>query len=205
MKTRRGFIGALAVGLLVALPGSGGAQTTYKIGMSIPVTGADADSSDAMVKGAQMAIDEINQKGGVAGHKLELWVLDSATPAAGQYDPAQAATNYRKFIADGGVVGAIGTMMSGGGVGIGDGTTTIGGGVAPPPPAGGAATIPPTTPAAAAAAAMTVMMPTASPEAVTAAKPAGARIDAPVAAEKTVTGPAGPIAAILRSPHSDLS
>jgi branched-chain amino acid transport system substrate-binding protein len=118
MKTRRGFIGALAVGLLVALPGSGGAQTTYKIGMSIPVTGADADSSDAMVKGAQMAIDEINQKGGVAGHKLELWVLDSATPAAGQYDPAQAATNYRKFIADGGVVGAIGTMMSGEGKAI---------------------------------------------------------------------------------------
>jgi branched-chain amino acid transport system substrate-binding protein len=120
---RRGVIGTLAVllavGLLVVLPGSGGAQTkTYKIGMSIPVTGADADSSDAMVKGAQMAIDEINQKGGAAGNKLELWVLDSATPAAGQYDPAQAATNYRKYIADGAVVGAIGTMMSGEGKAI---------------------------------------------------------------------------------------
>jgi branched-chain amino acid transport system substrate-binding protein len=120
---RRGVIGALAVllavGLLVVLPGGGGAQTkTLKIGMSIPVTGADADSSDAMVKGAQMAVDEINQKGGVAGHNLELWVLDSATPAAGQYDPAQAATNYRKYIADGAVVGAIGTMMSGEGKAI---------------------------------------------------------------------------------------
>jgi hypothetical protein len=70
MLTRRGFIGALslllAVGLLMALPGGGLAQMmkSYKIGMSLPVTGADADSSDAMVKGAQMAIEEVNQKAG---------------------------------------------------------------------------------------------------------------------------------------------
>jgi branched-chain amino acid transport system substrate-binding protein len=120
---RRGVVGALAVllalGLLVALPGGGEAQKqTLKIGMSLPVTGADADSSDAMVKGAQMAIEEINAKGGAAGHKLELWVLDSATPAAGQYDPAQAATNYRKFVADVAVVAAVGTMMSGEGKAI---------------------------------------------------------------------------------------
>jgi branched-chain amino acid transport system substrate-binding protein len=120
---RRGVVGALAVllalGLLVALPGGGEAQKqTLKIGMSLPVTGADADSADAMVKGAQMAIEEINAKGGAAGHKLELWVLDSATPAAGQYDPAQAATNYRKFVADVAVVAAVGTMMSGEGKAI---------------------------------------------------------------------------------------
>jgi branched-chain amino acid transport system substrate-binding protein len=123
MMTRRGFVGALAVllavGLLVVLPGGGVAQMkTYKIGMSLPVTGADADSSDAMVKGAQMAIEEVNQKAGATGPKFDLWVLDSATPAAGQYDPAQAATNYRKYIADGGVVAAIGTMMSGEGKAI---------------------------------------------------------------------------------------
>jgi branched-chain amino acid transport system substrate-binding protein len=122
--TRRGFVGALAVllavGLLAGAPGGGWAQMkkTLKIGMSIPVTGADADSADAMIKGAQMAIDEVNAKGGAGGHKLELWVLDSATPAAGQYDPAQAATNYRKFIADGDVVAAVGTMMSGEGKAI---------------------------------------------------------------------------------------
>lgn len=120
---RRGFVGALALllaaGLLVALPGGGEAQKqTLKIGMSLPVTGADADSSDAMVKGAQMAIEEINAKGGAAGHKLELWVLDSATPAAGQYDPAQAATNYRKYVADVATVAAVGTMMSGEGKAI---------------------------------------------------------------------------------------
>jgi branched-chain amino acid transport system substrate-binding protein len=109
----------LTVGLLGMLAGGVGAQPkVLKIGMSIPVTGADADSSDAMIKGAQMAIEEINQKAGAGGYRFELVVYDSATPAAGQYDPAQAATNYRKFIADPTVVAAVGTMMSGEGKAI---------------------------------------------------------------------------------------
>src|SRR5262245_51572872 len=120
---RRAFIGALAVllavGLLVVLPGGGLAQQKVaKIGLSFPLTGADADSADSIVKGAQMAIDEINQKGGVAGYKLEGVVFDSATPAAGQYDPAQAATNVRKFVADAAVVAAVGPQMSGEGKAI---------------------------------------------------------------------------------------
>jgi branched-chain amino acid transport system substrate-binding protein len=118
MMIRRGFIGALAlllaVGLLVVLPGGGLAQQKVaKIGLSLPLTGADADGADAILKGAQMAIAEVNGKGGAAGYKLEAVVYDSATPAAGQYDPAQAATNYKKFIADSMVVAAVGPVMSG--------------------------------------------------------------------------------------------
>jgi len=112
---------ALLFGLGVALGSAGGGAAqpkVLKIGMSLPVTGADADSSDAMVKGAQMAVEEVNQKGGAGGYRFELVVYDSATPAAGQYDPAQAATNYRKFIADPAVVAAVGTMMSGEGKAI---------------------------------------------------------------------------------------
>ena len=68
---RRGVIGALAVllavGLLVVLPGGGSAQQkVVKIGLSLPITGADADGADVILKGAQMAIAEINEKGGVA-------------------------------------------------------------------------------------------------------------------------------------------
>ena len=65
--------------------------------------------------------------------------------------------------------------------------------------------MPPTMPATAAPPAITVTTPTARPVAAAAANPAGARIDAPVEAENTVTAPAGPKAAILRSPHSTLS
>jgi hypothetical protein len=77
-----------------------------------------ADGADAILKGAQMAIAEINAKGGAAGYKLEALVFDSATPAAGQYDPAQAATNYKKFIADSLVLAAVGPNMSGEGKAI---------------------------------------------------------------------------------------
>jgi branched-chain amino acid transport system substrate-binding protein len=65
-----------------------------------------------------MAIDEINQNGGVAGYKLEAMTLDSGTQTAGQYDPAQAVMNYRKFIADKLVIAAVGPVMSGEGKAI---------------------------------------------------------------------------------------
>jgi branched-chain amino acid transport system substrate-binding protein len=104
----------LALGLILGLAGGGVAQQkTLKVGLSFPLTGADADSADSIVKGAQMAIDDINNKGGAGGYKLEAVVFDSATPAAGQYDPAQAATNIRKFVADSLVIAAIGPQMSG--------------------------------------------------------------------------------------------
>jgi branched-chain amino acid transport system substrate-binding protein len=89
-----------------------------KIGLSLPLTGSDADGADAILKGAQMAIAEVNAKGGVKGYKLEAVVFDSATPAAGQYDPAQAATNYKKFVADALVMAAVGPVMSGEGKAI---------------------------------------------------------------------------------------
>jgi branched-chain amino acid transport system substrate-binding protein len=109
----------LALGLLLGVPGGGVAQQkTVKIGMSLPITGADADGADAILKGAQMAIDDVNKKGGAGGYKFEAVVYDSATPAAGQYDPAQAATNYKKFIADSSVVAAVGPEMSGEGKAI---------------------------------------------------------------------------------------
>jgi branched-chain amino acid transport system substrate-binding protein len=120
---RRTLLAAIAVlataSLLLAWPESLIAQAkVIKIGLSLPLTGADADGADAMLKGAQMAIAEINAKGGAAGYKLETTVYDSATPAAGQYDPAQAATNYRKFIADNVVLAAVGPVMSGEGKAI---------------------------------------------------------------------------------------
>ena len=86
--------------------------------MSLPITGSDADGADAIRKGAELAIQEINAKGGAAGHKLEAVMYDSATPAAGQYDPAQAATNYKKFIGDAQVLAAVGPVMSGEGKAI---------------------------------------------------------------------------------------
>src|SRR5690606_34775932 len=53
-----------------------------KIGLLAPITGGAAADGQEMVKGAQLAVDEINAAGGVAGYKLELVVGDiqGATP-----------------------------------------------------------------------------------------------------------------------------
>src|SRR5258708_6481422 len=90
------------------------AQTkTVKIGITLPLTGADAQGAILIKNGFQMAIDEANEKGGVGGYKIETIVLDSGTATAGQYDPAQAATNTKKLVANTAVVANIGPMMSG--------------------------------------------------------------------------------------------
>jgi ABC-type branched-subunit amino acid transport system substrate-binding protein len=62
-----------------------------------------------------MAIDAVNEGNGIPGYKIEPMVLDDGTSTAGQYDPAQAATNARKMVSDQDVVGALGPEMSGAG------------------------------------------------------------------------------------------
>lgn len=86
-----------------------------KIGINFSLTGADAESAKRIRQGAILAIEEANAKKAVPGYKLEEWTLDDATATAGQYDPAQAATNARKFTSDRAVVAALGPQMSGAG------------------------------------------------------------------------------------------
>jgi len=68
-----------------------------------------------MKEGAMIAADDANAEGGVAGYKINVMVLDNGTATAGQYDPAQAATNARKMVADPNVVAAVGPQNSGSG------------------------------------------------------------------------------------------
>jgi branched-chain amino acid transport system substrate-binding protein len=91
------------------------ADKTITIGINLPFTGADAHDAELIKDGAMLAIDEANQQGGIAGFKVEVLQLDDGTATAGQYDPAQAATNARKMVADKGVVAALGPQMSGSG------------------------------------------------------------------------------------------
>ena len=98
------------------MPGAAfAADKVVKVGINLSLTGGDAESGAKMRDGALMAIDEANAKGTVKGYKIEAFVLDDATATAGQYDPAQAATNARKFVSDKSVVAAVGPQMSGAG------------------------------------------------------------------------------------------
>ncbi|MBN9603782.1 MAG: ABC transporter substrate-binding protein [Afipia felis] len=51
-------------------------ETPIKVGMHDPLTGTYAAEGDSEVKGAKMALAEINAKGGLLGRKLELVVED---------------------------------------------------------------------------------------------------------------------------------
>jgi branched-chain amino acid transport system substrate-binding protein len=108
----------LGVGVAAAVLGLGvlpvQAQTkSVTIGITLPLTGADAQSATLIMYGAQLAIDEANEKGAIPGYKIETMVLDSGTATAGQYDPAQAATNAKVLVANTQVVANVGPQMSG--------------------------------------------------------------------------------------------
>ncbi len=91
------------------------ADKNIKIGIDLSFTGADAQSAARIANGAIYAFDEANAKKEVPGYHFEVVKFDDATPTAGQYDPAQAATNARSMVSDKGFVAAIGPQMSGAG------------------------------------------------------------------------------------------
>lgn len=83
---------------------------TIKIGIDLPITGADASDGVPAENGAKLAIDQANAKGTVAGYKLEATVLDDAVN--GVHDPAQGARNTQQFVGDSATVAFIGPFNS---------------------------------------------------------------------------------------------
>jgi len=89
------------------------ADKVIKIGLNLSYTGADALGAQRIANGAQMAFDDANRKKTVKGYVFQIEKFDDATATAGQYDPAQGATNARKMVSDRAILAAIGPMMSG--------------------------------------------------------------------------------------------
>lgn len=84
MKRRDFIIGAGgAAAAAMALPQALRAQaTTVKIGTILSVTGPGAFLGDHMKRGMELAIEEINAKGGVDGKKIEWVFYDAETQSA---------------------------------------------------------------------------------------------------------------------------
>lgn len=72
----------LAAASALALVTGAAWADVVKIGVLAPVSGAQAADGQEMVNGAQLAIDELNAAGGVAGHTFELVVGDVVDGAA---------------------------------------------------------------------------------------------------------------------------
>jgi branched-chain amino acid transport system substrate-binding protein len=117
MLSRReatGILFAAAVAATLDMPAYA-ADKIIKVGMDLSLTGADAEGATRIRNGIMMAIDGANEANGIPGYRIEPLVLDDGTATAGQYDPAQAATNARKMVSDKDVVAALGPEMSGAG------------------------------------------------------------------------------------------
>lgn len=114
MITRRTAITATAATLL-ASRAAYAADKVVKVGVNLSFTGADATNAERIGNGAIMAFEEANAAKAVKGYTFQLVKLDDATATAGQYDPAQAATNARTMVSDRAYVAALGPQMSGAG------------------------------------------------------------------------------------------
>ncbi len=91
MRTTRTFL--IAAGLLVAGAFGANAQD-INIAVNGPMTGGEATFGEQMKRGAEMAVADINAKGGVLGRKLKLFIGDDAC------DPKQAVAVANKSVSD---------------------------------------------------------------------------------------------------------
>ncbi len=102
--------------LLVSMPRfSGGGWTiagnvsgtgVIKLGVAYPLTGSAASWGEAALDGALVAVDELNDNGGVNGRRLELVVEDT------KCEPLQGVSAVRKLVGGDGVKYLIGDICS---------------------------------------------------------------------------------------------
>src|SRR5580700_6429235 len=90
MTMKLGFILAAVLALSASV-----ARADIQIAVAGPITGEDAAVGEQMRRGAEMAVADINAKGGILGQKLVLQVGDDAC------DPKQAVAVANKFAVSG--------------------------------------------------------------------------------------------------------
>lgn len=94
MLNNRNLLTITTLVALAGLPTLAQAEV-IKIGVLAPVTGAAASDGQEMVNGAQLAVDELNAAGGVAGYTFEIAVGDT-----GDMSAASVATTTERLLAD---------------------------------------------------------------------------------------------------------
>lgn len=88
----------------------GAAGAVVKIGIDMPVSGADASTGIPTRNGAVQAIEEANAKNKNGAVKFAAYDLDDAVQGA--HDPAQGAQNIKAFISDSAVLAIVGPFNS---------------------------------------------------------------------------------------------
>jgi len=85
------FLGGIFLAAALAVLAVSGARADIVIAVAGPMSGSDAAVGEQMRRGAEMVVNDINAKGGVAGQKLKLIIGDDAC------DPKQAVSVANQF------------------------------------------------------------------------------------------------------------
>jgi branched-chain amino acid transport system substrate-binding protein len=99
-------IGLAALGAMPALAQTATSGEPVTIGVSGPLTGQNAQYGAQWKKGFDLALDEVNAKGGVKGRPLQYVFEDS------QADPRQTVAIAQKFVSDPKIVVELGDFSS---------------------------------------------------------------------------------------------
>ncbi|MGF7059447.1 ABC transporter substrate-binding protein [Brassicibacter mesophilus] len=109
---KRLLIGLLVISMLGVLAGCGSSSTSgdnaseLYIAAANPMTGDSAQFGDMKVKAIQLALDEVNEKGGIDGKQVKLIVGDDTG------NPKEAPNVAQKFAADNKILAVIGHWNS---------------------------------------------------------------------------------------------
>lgn len=98
--------GALVGGSTFPLLSLGASKKPIKIGLSTPLSGVLTDYGVRLEKGTRLAVDAVNEQGGILGRKVELIVEDDKT------DPATASLKAKKMVFKDKVDFLMGTIAS---------------------------------------------------------------------------------------------
>jgi len=88
------YLSGVAMLVAAALAG-GSAQADMKLGVTGPITGANASFGAQLTRGVHQAADDFNAKGGILGQKITVTEGDDAS------DPKQGISVANKFVGDG--------------------------------------------------------------------------------------------------------
>lgn len=108
LRRATAFVAAVAVLSLAAVPAVDAASTgsTVRIGLEAPLSGDQKAIGEGMLRGVQLAANDLNAKGGIGGKQIQIVAIDDAA------DPATGVAAAKAAIA-GGLDGVVGPYNSG--------------------------------------------------------------------------------------------
>ena len=89
----------LALALIIGSVGVVSAADTIRIGLMAPLTGFAAADGLSVLQSVQLAVDQVNAKGGVLGKQVELFYVDDAANAKEAVGLARKLVQMDKVVA----------------------------------------------------------------------------------------------------------